>query len=69
MIEFILKNGKKWSEIGKVLENHRTEHMIKNRFKTLNLKLNKKYSGNYTEKELLLKFLGELSIDVKEGQL
>ena len=40
---FILHNGKKWSEIAKLLDSHRTEHMVKNRFKTITIKLKKKY--------------------------
>lgn len=59
MALYILENGKKWSEIVKTLENHRTEHMIKNRFKTLLIKLKKKYKEIYSERDLLIKFLEE----------
>ena len=58
---FILASGKKWSEIAKSLDNHRTEHMVKNRFKTLTIRLRKKFKDTEDEKELLEKFLAEAS--------
>lgn len=39
MVEF----GRKWSEIARTLGNARTEHMVKNRYKTLIIMLRKKY--------------------------
>ena len=39
----MLESGRKWSEIARALGNARTEHMVKNRFKTLVIMLRKKY--------------------------
>ena len=35
LIQSIIKNGKKWSKVAKDLGEKRTEHMVKNRFKSL----------------------------------
>lgn len=35
ILRFVLEHGKKWSKIVEELENTRTEHMVKNRFKSL----------------------------------
>jgi hypothetical protein len=35
ILSFVLEHGKKWSKIVEELENTRTEHMVKNRFKSL----------------------------------
>ena len=35
LLNWVLKNGKKWSQIVPVLEGKKNEHMIKNRFKSL----------------------------------
>jgi len=35
LIELMLKVGKRWSKVAKSLGNKRTEHMVKNRFKTI----------------------------------
>jgi hypothetical protein len=67
MVQFIQENGKKWSEIVKALQNHRTEHMIKNRFKTLTIKLRKKYKDILSEKELLVKFMEE-NEEIEDGE-
>jgi hypothetical protein len=38
----VLAQGKKWSSIAKELKNTRTEHMVKNRYKSLLSRQNKK---------------------------
>ena len=43
LIENVLAEGKKWSQIMRAFENARTEHMIKNRFISLILKFKKLY--------------------------
>lgn len=35
LLKYVLKNGKKWSQISKVLSDLKSEHMIKNRFNSL----------------------------------
>jgi acetolactate synthase small subunit len=35
IIEYVAEKGKKWSKMKAVLENKRTEHMIKNRYHSL----------------------------------
>lgn len=41
--DYILSVGRKWSDIAKKLGSHRTEHMIKNRYKTLIIKMKKSH--------------------------
>jgi heterodisulfide reductase subunit C len=61
--KYILENGKKWSEIAKMLENHRTEHMVKNRFKTMTIKLRKNYKDANSERDMLLKFMEDEEVN------
>jgi len=35
LINTILRTGKKWSKVAKELGNRRTEHMVKNRFRSM----------------------------------
>jgi len=35
LIELLLKLGKRWSKVAKSLGDLRTEHMVKNRYKTI----------------------------------
>lgn len=35
MIKGIIEHGKKWSKVAKHLGGNRTEHMVKNRFKSM----------------------------------
>lgn len=59
IVEYILGKGRRWSEIGRKLEKQRTEHMIKNRYKTLLIRLKKKYPEIKGESQLLQQFLNE----------
>ena len=34
-IALLIEKGRKWSKIARELESNRTEHMVKNRFKTI----------------------------------
>jgi len=43
MVESILRDGRRWSRIAKEIQTNRTEHMIKNRYKTIIGRLKKKY--------------------------
>ena len=45
MLRFVLEHGKKWSKIVEKLENTRTEHMVKNRFKSLLAKVENDFKG------------------------
>lgn len=51
LIRHVVCCGKKWSKIMKVLGNHRTEHMIKNRFISLVLKHKKAHPYVYDEED------------------
>jgi len=35
LVELLLKVGKRWSKVAKSLGSLRTEHMVKNRYKTI----------------------------------
>ncbi len=35
IMRYVMEHGKKWSKIVEELKNTRTEHMVKNRFKSL----------------------------------
>jgi hypothetical protein len=59
IIEHVLNQGRKWSNIGKLLNNQRTEHMIKNRFNSMLIKHQKKYSEVMC-REKLTEGLGEI---------
>lgn len=41
IVQYILKRGRKWSDMAKDLGGNRTEHMVKNRYKTLIIKMKK----------------------------
>lgn len=43
IVRLLGQEGRKWSLIAKRLGSHRTEHMVKNRFKTILLKQKKEY--------------------------
>jgi hypothetical protein len=53
IVNYILFNGRRWSNIAKELGNHRTEHMVKNRYKTLIIKQKKITSRISNENSLL----------------
>lgn len=57
--EHILKRGNRWSEIAKALGKSRTEHMVKNRLKTMLIRLRKRYGEEATDEELLVRFTHE----------
>ena len=53
LIRGILSCGQKWSKITKMIGNHRTEHMIKNRFISLVLRYKKAHPYIYGEEDAL----------------
>jgi hypothetical protein len=61
ILEFVLHNGRKWAQMCKELIPHRTEHMIKNRFKSLLVKVqppSKKETPN--ERKIIRRLLSRL---------
>ena len=62
LLNCIKKKGKRWSVAMKELANTRTEHMVKNRYKSLISNEGKKYPGKReTELEnILIKKLGKV---------
>ena len=56
IVSFILKHGKKWAIISKELDGKRTEHMVKNRYKSIIITLRKKYPQLDNEEDLLRAF-------------
>lgn len=61
LVEAILKYGKKWSKVSKILGGKRTEHMVKNRFKSLFHFESKKFENRIEGREL--------EIDIIEGMI
>lgn len=57
MVKLFIKDGKKWSQIAKKLGDQRTEHMIKNRYKTILAKQRKEYPKIRNETVLFKSFL------------
>lgn len=49
--------GKRWSKIAKELGNSRTEHMVKNRFKTIYSRQKKLYPSLKSEDLLIKSFI------------
>jgi hypothetical protein len=49
-----MRNGRKWSKIAKELGEKRTEHMVKNRFKSL-INVEKKRFSDDIDEEILIK--------------
>ena len=52
-----MEKGKKWSEISKLLGNQRTEHMVKNRFKTILIRQKKIAPDLKNEADLLKNYI------------
>lgn len=42
-IGLLIEKGRKWSKIARELESNRTEHMVKNRFKTILGRMKRSY--------------------------
>lgn len=42
ILKLTLEKGKKWSQIARMLNTHRTEHMVKNRFNSIINKIRRK---------------------------
>ncbi|TNV71718.1 hypothetical protein FGO68_gene6864 [Halteria grandinella] len=49
LLQLILKKGKKWSEISKIMKNTRTENSLKNRYHTIMKKERNKQTDNKEE--------------------
>lgn len=45
-MKHVVEKGKQWSAISKILEAKRTEHMVKNRFKSIVLMYSKEFNIN-----------------------
>lgn len=56
----MLEHGKKWSKVSKMLGGKRTEHMVKNRFKSLYHFETKKHDKKQAEKSAETQVLEEL---------
>ena len=56
LVNCVLKEGKKWAYIAKTLEYKRTEHMVKNRYKSLQTKFKKLFKASRfrSERDLLI---------------
>lgn len=54
LIQCVMRNGRKWSKIAKELGEKRTEHMVKNRFKSL-INVEKKRFSDDIDEEILIK--------------
>lgn len=55
-MKHVVEKGKQWSTISKLLEAKRTEHMVKNRFKSLVLTYSKEFniSKKHSESQTVL---------------
>lgn len=53
ILDHVINKGRKWSSIVKLMGSQRTEHMIKNRFKSLLLKCQNKYTEPVPEEKLI----------------
>ena len=58
--KFILNEGKRWSKVARSMNTHRTEHMVKNKYKTIMIKLKKQYPEVKNEESLLKCFIRDL---------
>lgn len=58
MFEFILKKGKKWSKIREVLGKTRTEHMVKNRYRSVTSRYMREH--DVPEKQVIYLILRDL---------
>jgi hypothetical protein len=56
-VRLFLSEGKKWSQVAKKLGSHRTEHMVKNRYKTILARQRKQHPKVASEATLLKSFL------------
>ena len=55
LVKLFLKIGKKWSKVAQNLGNHRTEHMVKNRYKTI-IGRQKRFFPHIKDENVLLKY-------------
>jgi hypothetical protein len=55
ILEFVYQHGHKWAQMCKEHLNHRTEHMIKNRFKSLIMKAQQALNLPKTSERKLIK--------------
>lgn len=58
----VYNKGKKWSDIAKKLDKSRTEHMIKNRYKSLLIHHQKKVKNIEKEEKILNSLAKEMEI-------
>lgn len=66
LVNYVVQHGRKWAAIARALEGRRTEHMVKNRYKSLlsrQYRLSKDETGTQEEK-VLRAILEELSTDI-----
>lgn len=70
-MKHVVEKGKQWSAISKLLEAKRTEHMVKNRFKSLVLTYSKEFniSKKHSESSMVLqKIFKRLKSEFEEFQ-
>lgn len=57
MVKLFLAEGRRWSKVAKQLGSQRTEHMVKNRHKTIISRQKRLFPSLSTETSLLRSFL------------
>ena len=70
-MKHVVEKGKQWSAISKLLEAKRTEHMVKNRFKSLVLTYSKEFNISKKHSEsptILQKILRRIKSELEEFQ-
>jgi len=64
-----MRNGRKWAQLCKDVLPHRTEHMIKNRFKSLVFRGRERLSDKtLNEKKVIRKLLSKVKVEASKAE-
>ncbi len=68
VVRLFIIEGKRWSQVAKKLGSHRTEHMVKNRYKTILARQKKLFPHIGNENTLIRSYLDPSAASKKQSR-